>query len=116
MFGGPVDRKGMPDLAKIVLDLQRDIKRVKSAISPQGAEALVTRHNATAKPSSHWKLNKQNPQAPASLTNLTDINNDGFPGVVISNANNQPIYVNGYTTTNSTYSVDLAYYNRYPTR
>ena len=115
-FGRPVERKGMPDLAKIVLDLQRDIKRVKSAISPQGAEALVTRHNATAKPSSHWKLNKQNPQAPASLTNLTDINNDGIPDVVISNANNQPIYVNGYTTTNSTYPVDLAQYNKYPTR
>ena len=57
VFGGPVERKGMPDLAKIVLDLQRDIKRVKSAISPQGAEALVTRHNATVKLKSHWKLN-----------------------------------------------------------
>ena len=115
-FGKPVDRKGMTDLARIVLDLQRDIKRVKNAISPQGAQAIVDQHNATAKPSAHWKLNKQNPQGPAALTNLTDINNDGIPDVVISNANNQPIYVNGYTTTNSNYPVDLAYYNRYPTR
>ena len=56
-FGKPVEGKGMPDLAKIVLDLRRDIKRVKSVISPQGAEALVTRHNATVKLKSHWKLN-----------------------------------------------------------
>ena len=115
-FGKPTERKGMTDLARIVLDLQRDIKRVKNAISPQGAQAIVDQHNATAKPSAHWKLNKQNPQGPAALTNLTDINNDGIPDVVISNANNQPIYVNGYTTTNSNYPVDLAYYNRYPTR
>ena len=115
-FGKPTERKGMTDLARIVLDLQRDIKRVKNAISPQGAQAIVDQHNATAKPSAHWKLNKQNPQGPAALTNLTDINNDGIPDVVITNANNQPIYVNGYTTTNSNYPVDLAYYNRYPTR
>ena len=115
-LGGPQERKGMIDLAKIVLDLQRDVTRVKNAISPQGAEQLVIKHNATAKPSAHWKLNKRNPQAPASLTNLTDINNDGIPDVIITNANNQPIYVNGYTTKASRYPVDLAYYNQYPTR
>lgn len=115
-FGRTSDRKGMPDLAKIVLDLQRDIKRVKNAISPQGAQALVDKHNATAKPSAHWKLNKRNPQGPATLTNLTDINNDGIPDVIITNANNQPVYVNGYTTTNSNYPIDLAYYTKYPTR
>ena len=115
-FGKPVDRKGMPDLARIVLDLQRDIKRVKNAISPQGAQAIVDQHNATSKPSAHWKLNKLNAQGPATLSNLSDLNQDGIPDVVISNANNQPIFVNGYTTTNSNYPVDLAYYNRYPTR
>lgn len=115
-FGKPVDRKGMTDLARIVLDLQRDVTRVKNAISPQGAEAIVDQHNAKSKPSAHWKLNKRDPTGPATLTNLTDLNNDGIPDVVISNANNQPIFVNGYTTTNSNYPVDLAYYNRYPTR
>ena len=79
----------MPDLEKI-LDLQRDMKRVKNAISPQGAQALVDKHNATAKPSAYWKLNKRNPQGPASLAILTDINNNGVPYVVISNASNQP--------------------------
>ena len=116
VFGRPVERKGMPDLARIVLDLQRDVTRVKNAISPQGAEALVARHNEKSKPSAYWKLNKRNPNAPATLTNLTDLNNDGVPDVVISNANNQPIFVNGYTTTTSKYPIDLAYYNAYPTR
>ena len=115
-FGKPLERKGMPDLANIVLGLQRDIQRVKKAISPRGAEAIVNSHNATAKPSAHWKLNKRNPEAPASLANLTDYNNDGVPDVVITNASNQPLFVNGYTTTNSTYPIDLAYYNQYPTR
>lgn len=115
-LGKPLERKGMNDLANIVLGLQRDIQRVKKAISPVGAEDLVNKHNTGAKPSAHWKLNKRDPEGPASLTNLTDINNDGVPDVVISNASGHPIFVNGYTTTNSTYPIDLAYYNAYPTR
>ena len=114
-FGTPSERKGMQDIAKIVLDLQRNIKRVKKAISPVGAEDIVIKHNQ-ANPRSQWRLNKLNPQAPASLTNLSDINNDGIPDVVISNSNNQPLFVNGYTTTKSTYPIDLAYYNQYPSR
>ena len=115
-FGKPHDRIGMTDLAKIVLDLQRDIKRVKNAISPQGAQELINSHNANSRPSAYWKLNKRNPQGPSTLDNLTDINNDGVPDVVITNANNQPIFVNGYTTTSSNYPMELAYYNKYPTR
>ena len=115
-FGKPQDRKGMNELSRIILDLQRDVTRVKNAISPQGAEALVMKHNATAKPGSHWKLNKRDQNAPASLTNLTDVNNDGVPDVIITNGQNKPIFVNGYTTTSTTYPIDLAYYNQYPTR
>ena len=115
-FRPNAERKGMDDLKKIVLDLQRDITRVKNAISPQGAEALVAKHNATARPGAHWKLNKVNADQPASLTNLTDINHDGIPDVVITNGENKPIFINGYTTRETQYPVDLAYYNRYPTR
>ena len=115
-FGRPVERIGMPELTRIILDLQRDVTRVKNAISPQGAEALVERHNSKSKPSAHWRLNKINPQSPASLSNLSDLNNDGIPDVVISNANGNPIFVNGYTTTSSKYPIDLAYYSAYPTR
>ena len=65
------NKVGMKELQHIILDLQRDVKRVKNAISPQGAEALVAHHNA-ANPHSPWKLNKRNPYAPASLQNLTN--------------------------------------------
>ena len=109
------NKVGMKELQHIILDLQRDVKRVKNAISPQGAEALVARHNAT-NPHSPWKLNKRNPNAPASLQNLTDVNNDGIPDVIISNHNDYPMYVNGYTTKTSNYPVALHYYDQYPTR
>ena len=115
-FGIKPERKGMNELARIVLDLQRDVTRVKNAISPHGAEEIVNKHNATARPGARWKLNKRDPNAPASLTNLTDINHDGVPDVVITNGENHPIFVNGYTTKQTQYPVDLAYYNQYPTR
>ena len=115
-FGKPHDRIGMLDLAKIVLDLQRDIKRVKNAISPQGAQELVNSHNAHSRPSAYWKLNKRDQNKAATLDNLTDFNNDGVPDVVITNANDQPIFVNGYTTTSTNHPMELAYYNKYPTR
>lgn len=105
----------MLELQKIILDLQRDVKRVSSAISPLGAETMVAKHNK-ANPKSPWKLNKIDPSQPASLHNLTDINNDGIPDVIISNANNYPMYVNGYTTKRSDYPIRLNYYNEYPTR
>mgnify|MGYP001129069056 CR=1 FL=1 len=95
-FGRTSERKGMGDIAKIVLDLPRDIKRVKNAISPQGAQRLVDKHNATAKHSARWRLNKRNQNGRATLANLTDINKDGVPDVVITNANNQPVFINGY--------------------
>ena len=110
------DRIGMMELGNIILNLQRDVQRVKKAISPMGAEDIVNKHNLTAKPSAHWKLNKINNNQPATLTNLTDINNDGVPDVVISNSHGQPIFVNGYTTKQSNYPIDLAYYNQYPNR
>lgn len=39
--GRASSKLGMGELAKIVLDLQRDIKRVSKAISPQGAQEMV---------------------------------------------------------------------------
>ena len=89
--------------------------RVKNAISPQGAQALVDKHNSKAKPSARWKLTKRNPQRRATLTNPTDINNDGVSDVVISNANNQRVSVNCHTTTNGNNPIDLAYDTKYPT-
>ena len=110
------ERIGMNQLANIVLNLQRDVQRVKKAISPKGAEEIVIKHNTKASPNARWFLNKKNQDQPASLTNLTDVNNDGIPDVVILNSKNQPLYVNGYTTSASNHPLDLAYYNQYPSR
>ena len=73
--GKKTKRVGMNDLAKIVLNLQRDIKKVTSLMSPQGAEAFVAKHN-DKNPDQLWTLNKRNPNEPATLTNMSDINTE----------------------------------------
>ena len=113
--GGFGEKKGMQELKHIILDLQRDVKRVSNAISPQGAEKLVVKHNLI-NPKSPWQLNKINPNQPATLQNLTDVNNDGIPDVIISNKRGEPMYVNGYTTKRSDYPLTLNYYSKYPSR
>ena len=81
--GRATSKKGMNELARIVLDLQRDVKRVAKAISPQGAQEMVEQHNAKYqdKPQSQWRFQH------------ADVNGDNIPDVVIRNANNEPLYV-----------------------
>ncbi|KAK8881866.1 hypothetical protein M9Y10_044502 [Tritrichomonas musculus] len=81
--GRATSKKGMNELARIVLDLQRDVKRVAKAISPQGAQEMVEQHNAKYqdKPQSQWRFQH------------ADANGDNIPDVVIRNANNEPLYV-----------------------
>lgn len=93
---------GMNELANLILNLQRDVKRVSKAISPDGAEDMVKKHNADKAPESHWKFVHR------------DINEDGIPDVLITNSKNQPIYVNGYTTTKSDYPMRYHYYKDLP--
>ena len=114
--GGFTSKVGMDDLAKLILNMKRDITRVKQAISPAGADHMIKKHNLKAKPNAKWFLNKKDPNGPAEITNLTDINNDGIPDVVVYNSRNQPLYVNGYTTTISKFPHDLAYYQQFPLR
>ena len=114
--GGFTSKVGMEDLAKLILNIKRDITRVKQAISPAGADHMIKKHNLKAKPNAKWFLNKKDPNGPAEITNLTDINNDGIPDVVVYNSRNQPLYVNGYTTTVSKFPHDLAYYQQFPLR
>lgn len=113
--GGFGTKKGMEELYKIVINMQRDVKRVANAISPQGAEKLVKKHNEL-NPSSPWKLNKIDSSKPATLNNLEDENQDGIPDVVIRNHRGDPVYVNGYTTKRSDYPLSLHYYTNYPTK
>lgn len=109
-------KPGMEDLQRIVLDLYQDVVRVKNAISPSGAESIVEKHNKNAKPSAKWYLAKINPNGPATIQNMPDINKDGVPDVIIRNSKGNPMYINGYTTKRSDYPETLSYYNAYPTR
>ena len=94
---------GMRELANIVLNLQRDFKRVANALSVQGAQAIVDKHNDNS------------PHAPWSLLHQ-DVNKDGIPDIIIRNSNNEPIIVNGWTTKGSDYPERYQYYNAYPTK
>ena len=82
-------KPGMKELQNIVLNLYRDVVRVKNAISPQGAGEIVRKHNSKAKPEAHWRLETD------------DVNADGIPDLIIKNARGEPMYVNGYTTKQS---------------
>lgn len=114
-------KNGMNKLADIILDLQgrgvgaSDIKRMINAISPQGAATLVAKHNQT-NPRSPWKLLKKDPNGPDTIDNMVDKNNDGVPDVIVVNKDDNPLIVNGYTTTKSRWADDLVYYNAFPTR
>lgn len=108
-------KPGMNELATIVLDMQRDIKRMKSVIAPQSAAQLVAKHNAT-NPRSPWKLLKVDANGPDTIDNMRYLNNDGIPDVVITNKDDNPIIVNGYTTKQGRWPDDLMFYNAFPTR
>ncbi len=97
-------KPGMKELQNIVLNLYRDVVRVKNAISPQGADEIVKKHNAKSKPEAHWRLETD------------DVNADGIPDIIIKNARGDPMYVNGYTTKKSDYPETFEYYSKYPTK
>ena len=101
---GSHKKVGMNELANIVLNMQRDFKRVAGALSVQGAQNIVNKHNATAKPSAYWRVQHE------------DINGDNIPDILIRNSKNEPIVVNGWTTKRSDYPARYKYYQAYPTR
>ena len=94
---------GMNELAHLVLDMQRDFKRVTKALSAQGAQEIIDKHNVKS-PNSQWKLRHE------------DVNRDGIPDILILNDKDKPIVVNGWTTKGSNYPEQYQYYKKYPTR
>lgn len=108
-------KPGMDSLMNIVLDIKRDVKRVKSAIAPQNAEAMIQKHNQSS-PNSPWYLNKRDPNGPAVLANLTDVNGDDIPDVIVYDKRGNPLIVNGWTTKKSEWADDLVYNTALPTR
>ena len=103
--GRAAGKEGMGELARIVLDLQRDIKRVQKAMSIQGAREMVEKHNAKYPENSlsRWQAEHR------------DINDDGIPDVLIKNSKGENLYVNGYTTTKSDWPIKQSWFNNYPT-
>lgn len=91
-------RKGMDEVSRIVLNMQRDIKYTRNASTPQGAFKMVKDHNETAAESNKWHLNLMNEKGGIDIKNFTDVNGNGEPDIVIYDINNLPVYVNGYTT------------------
>ena len=100
---GSKNKVGMEQLASIVLNMQRDFKRVANALSVQGAQAIVNKHNAIS-PNSQWRVRHE------------DLNGDKIPDIVIVNDKNKPIVVNGWTTKQSDYPERYQYYQKYPSR
>lgn len=98
-------RIGMDRLYDIVINMKRDLRRVNDALSLNGAQNIVTKHNKKCKTQGcYWKAENK------------DLNNDGIPDIVIRDRNNQPLVVNGWSTKGSKYPVRMAYYTDNPTR
>ena len=98
---------GMNELAKIVLDMNQDIKQIKQAQSLAGAQSWIETHGYNGKYGAYEK----------------DINGDSIPDVVVQRLDNEGkpidgnyVIVNGYTTGESTYPYRHAYYDAFPTR
>lgn len=102
--GGAKGKKGMKELENLVLNMQREFKLVKQALSEQGARELVRKRNAA------------NPTLPPWHVEYQDFNNDGIPDVIVHNDNHKPMIVNGWTTVRSDYPMKHIYYNQYPTK
>ena len=49
------NKDGMDDLVRIIQRYKKDIKRVSKAISPQGAQEIVNKHNQDS-PNNPWTL------------------------------------------------------------
>lgn len=108
-------KNGMDSLMNIVLNIKRDVKRVSKSITPQTAAEMIQQHNQKT-PNAPWYLNKRNPNGPNTVDNLTDVNGDSIPDVVVYDKKGYPLFVNGWTTKKSEWADDLVYNSALPTR
>ncbi len=96
--GETTEKKGMKELFHVILDLQRDIKKISDAQSLQGAQRVARRFG-------NGHQAKQG-----------DFNNDGIPDVVIYDKHNNPVVINGYTTKQSKWPMMHHYFTANPTK
>lgn len=109
---GPRPRVGVVGVRDIVYGNKalgikpREFKQVRNAMSVQGANAMVAKHNALYpnKPSAHWHVE------------YGDFNNDTINDLEIHNSKHDPLVVNGWTTKVSDWPTKHDYYTAYPTK
>lgn len=89
-------KPGMEQIANIVVNLQRDVKRLKKLQSLQGVKDFVS-EKGVDKNGRQWKYD------------IKDPNRDGIPDYYVYDRDGNLKYVNGYTTTQS----DWAYRQQY---
>lgn len=95
-IGRNAGKPGMEQLANIVVNLQRDVKRLKKLQSLQGVKDFVS-EKGVDRNGRPWKFD------------IKDPNHDGIPDYFVYDRDGNLKYVNGYTTTQS----DWAYRQQY---
>lgn len=97
---GPNSKRGMDKLADIVLNDKRDLKRINSAITLEGARQYARKLGSNY------------------VANIEDLNNDGIQDVIIRRGgeNGPVVVVNGWTTTASDFPYRKEYYEAFPSR
>jgi hypothetical protein len=79
------EKIGMDELARLVVNMHQDIKKIRNVNSLQGAQRWVNAHGGEA----------------FYTAADDDINGDNIPDVVIKDALGRPVIVDGYTTDKS---------------
>lgn len=94
-------RKGMTNLEDIVFGLKREFKHVTEALSRQGVDDIVARHNDKS-PDNPWHAH------------YDDVNGDNIPDLRVHGAGCVPIIANGWTTKKSDYPMRMQYITDVP--
>ncbi|KAH0798282.1 uncharacterized protein GO595_008919 [Histomonas meleagridis] len=78
--------ENMDTLAHLILDLKKDVKKIRELQTIDGARELVEKHNKDKKdPRYHWTAIEE------------DINKDGIPDVIVADQHKRAKFVNGWT-------------------
>ncbi len=96
--GADTSKKGMKELALVVLDMQRDIKKIADAQSYVGAQRIAEKWG-----NGHRAAHE-------------DYNDDGITDILIYDKYDNPVVVNGYTTKQSKWPMQNAYFTAAPTK
>ena len=91
---------GMDDLIRVVVNLKNDVKQIREAQSVESANDWIQSHGYS------------------DLYNAIeeDLDNDGYPEVVVKDNTGKNVIVNGYTTEPSLFPYRKQYYSTHPTK